>query len=199
MGCCESTASDEVSSLATPNTTATSSYFTPIEMMLLQMLMTKLPNHCRQTIIDIPPRKVLNALQHHINAQHHILRKEYPLAILCESKAISEFQALIPNHQDHFIFVDLYNTMIKSLANSGLFQASLGACQIVLNILLRDTPTDYKAINITYSFLYQIYERRQAWRAAFICMTKAIETARLCHSPNQEGICSLEDRLEQLK
>ncbi|CAF1038907.1 unnamed protein product [Adineta ricciae] len=89
--------------------------------------------------------------------------------------------------------------MISSLIFFGLIQTALEMCQLVLNILLRDTPTDYNTIYKNYFALSQIYRNRKEWRKAILCATKAIETKRLCHITDQDSIRLLENQIESLK
>ncbi|CAF1374929.1 unnamed protein product [Adineta ricciae] len=204
MGCCESSTSDHDSnqSLNSSNTRTTSSQFTTVEILeriTFQQLLLYLPNHCQKEIINLPQNKAINALRHHIKAQRHFLQDEYHLSILDELKAIDEFQTLLPNHQTHFVFVQFYDQMISNLIFFGLIQTALGMCQLVLNILLRDTPTDYDAIYKNYLALSQIYRNRKEWRKAILCATKAIETKRLCHITDQDSIRLLENQIDSLK
>ena len=78
---------------------------TEAERIQFETIISGIPVHCRQIIHNLPPRQLLNFYQYHTMAIQHGLRKEWPLSISYEHRALKGLQTLLPTQKDHYIFL----------------------------------------------------------------------------------------------
>lgn len=196
MGCCKSSADTSASCLHPTNSPDGFSFLTQAEMVQLETLLSRIPDHCREPIINLPVRQLLNLYQHHMMALHHGLKRQWQQAISYEHRAIKGFQVLLPTNKDHYIFLDFYNILSASCLALGELQAATEWIHIALAILLKHTPKDYKTISTHYFYLANTYKVLQNSKAMAEYLAKAIETARLSNNDLvQEYIPMLETEL----
>ena len=188
MGCCESYSNDADMSYSS---------VTQNERVMFEQILSQIPIDCRQEIINLVPVKhFLTAYQYHLQARDHLQRNEYLLAVVSEREAVKNMLRLLPFHEDHFIFVDMYRLLSVCLLEIGYIELSIKLRQMALNIILRYTPTDYTAINEQYLHLAFLYQIADIYKAAERCFIKIIEIARLCTELNQDYILAVELFLE---
>ncbi|CAF1391871.1 unnamed protein product [Adineta steineri] len=94
MGCCESSSDNGLSTSYNLNA---SSPLTPDETRLFKQILTEIPIHCPQAIIDLPRRQFLDIYRYHIIASYHFRRMEFQLAVLYE--IIGQVSAAIEGNQ----------------------------------------------------------------------------------------------------
>ncbi|CAF4084067.1 unnamed protein product [Adineta steineri] len=189
MGCCESSSDNGLSTSYNLNA---SSLLTPDETILFKQILNGIPLHCQQPIINLPRRQFLGIYRYHMIASYHFRRMEFQLAILYQFKAISGLQALLLEHKDHFIFIEMYSTLATCLSVTDAVSAAIEGHQMALDMLLKHTPTDYQAISSQYYGLATCYLGGQAWGQGIQHLRKGIETARLSNELNQEDIQMME-------
>jgi tetratricopeptide (TPR) repeat protein len=194
MGCCKSSPDNGISTLFSINVSSSHT----AEATMFREVVNQIPVHCRQTIINLPTNLFLHAYQYHLIANYHLRRGEFRTAIISESQAIRNLEALLPDHKDHFIFVDMYNTLSLCLSLVGAVSAAIEGNHMALAILLKHTPTDYAAISTQHFQLSSCYLKVGACGQAIEYLRKAIEIARLSNEPNREDIQMLETLLHLL-
>jgi tetratricopeptide (TPR) repeat protein len=168
-------------------------------MTQLETLLSEIPEHCREAIIKLPVRELLNLYQYHTAASHHGLQKQWQIAIAYEQHAIKGFQALLPTNRDHYIFFNFYSILSALFLGLGEVQAAIEGIYISLAILLIHTPMDYPTISNHYYYLAEAYQCKQNWKSTAQYLAKAIETARLSNDLDQEYIRTLETKLRIAK
>ncbi|CAF1271514.1 unnamed protein product [Adineta steineri] len=193
MGCCKSL----------PNITCDfrlhkikSSCLTHNEIIQFEALLSEIPDHCRQAIINLPIRQLLNIYQYHIRALDYGLQKEWQLVIAFEQRVIKRLQVLLPTDKDHYIFFNFYNVLSASFLALGALQLAIEGLHIALVILLKHTPTDYKTISMHYYHIANVYKILYDLKTMIQYLTKAIEIARLINDLDQEYIVKLETELQ---
>jgi hypothetical protein len=187
MGCCES---------FPDNNGLSSSFLTQNERKNFEQIITSIPIHCREDIINLAlPKQFLNAYQYHLWALFHFQRNEYLLAISNERIAITQMGHLLPYRQDHFIFAAIYKLLEVCLWHIGEIKLSLLIGHIVLNITIKYTPTDYTEISLQYCRLAFISLSGEAWKGAERYFMKTIELARLSNELPQDYIQEIEEFL----
>ncbi len=199
MGCCRSSPDIDIARLHRINSIRTNSPLTQTEMEQLENFLSSIPNHCRQTIINLPKRQLLNFCQYHKMALYHSLRKEWRLAISYEYRVIKRLQLLLPTNKDHYIFFNFYIMLSASYLALGELESAIEGIHIALAILLKHTPMDYKTISNNYYHLANAYKISQNWKLATRYLILAIETARLGNDLDQEFISMLETELQMVK
>jgi tetratricopeptide (TPR) repeat protein len=188
MGCCESYSN---------NAGVSYSSVTQNERAMFDRILSRIPIECRQEIINlIPVKRFLTAYQYHLQALDYLQRNEYLLAVVYERVAVQNMLRLLPYHDDHFIFVDMYKLLSVCLLETGYIELSIKSRQMALNIILKYTPTDYRAINEQYFQLAFFYLCAGICKAAERCFIKTIEIARLCIELHQDYIQKVEQLLE---
>jgi hypothetical protein len=190
MGCCESSPAIDDFSLSS---------VTPVERMTFEHIISQIPVHCRQEIINLPVQPFLRIYQYHLEAIWFIARNEFHLAMLRELQAIEGLRTLLSHCKDHFIFSDFYTILSASFIRSGNVESAIETAQISLIILVKHTPTDHKNISVTYATLALYHRLAKESRAAELCAMKAIERARLTNELSQQDISTLEEILELTK
>ncbi|CAF2376029.1 unnamed protein product [Rotaria sp. Silwood2] len=199
MGCCKSSLCIDTLYLHRSNSTRIFSSFTQAEIVQLATLLSKIPDHCQEAIINLPARKLLNLYQYHLMALHHGLQREWLLAVSCEQHVINGLQALMPTEKDHYIFFHFYSVLSACFLALGEIQTAIEGLNITLAILLKYTPMDYETISNHYCHLANVYKIIQNWEAATQCITKAIEIARLSNDLDQEYMRILETNFQLIK
>jgi tetratricopeptide (TPR) repeat protein len=155
-------------------------------MLQLETLLSGIPNHGREAIINLPVHQLLTLYQYHTMALYHGAQREWQHAISYEQRAIKGLQLLLPTDKDH------------SLALGGL-QVAIEGIHIALAILLKHTPMDYKTISIHYYNLANVYKALKNLKSTAQYLTKAIETAQLIHDLDEKYILMLETELQTTK
>jgi tetratricopeptide (TPR) repeat protein len=199
MGCCKSSSDIGIARLHRTNSVHANSPLTQTEMAQLEKFLSSIPNHCRQPIINLPKRQLLNFCRYHKMALNHSLRKEWSLAISYEYRVIKGLQLLLPNDKDHYIFFNFYSILSASYLALGELEAAIEGIHIALAILLKHTPMDYKTISIHYYNLANVYKALKNLKATAQYLTKAIETAQLSHDVDGKYILMLETELQATK
>ena len=199
MGCCQSSSHIDSSCLHSAASSGAFSFLTQAEMLQLEILLSRIPNHCREAIINLPARQLLNLYQYHTLALYHGLHKQWSHAISYEKRAIKGLQVLLPKDKDHFIFYNFYSILSASFLALGGLQVAVEGIHITLAILLKHTPMDYQTISIHYYHLANVYKAIQNSKATAQYLTKAIEIARLSNDVDQEYISMLETELQSTK
>ncbi len=194
MGCCKSSPDIGISRLYPTNST-----LNQIEMRQLEALLSGIPHHCREDIMKLPVRQLLNHYQYHKMAVYHGLRKEWSLAISYEYRVIKGLQTLLPTEKDHYIFFHFYSILSASFLALGELEVAIEGIHIALAILLKHTPMDYKTISHHYYYLANVYITLQDWKVTAQYLIKAIETARLMNELDQDYIHLLETELQTTK
>ncbi|UJR10536.1 hypothetical protein I4U23_014736 [Adineta vaga] len=192
MGCCKSLVVVVTSHLSLSKLRRRSTSLTHAEITQLQIIFAGIPEHCRDTILSLPARQLLNLYQYHMMALYHGLQKEWKLSISCEQRVIKGLQALLPTDKDHYIFFNFYSVLSASFLALGALQQAVEGLHLALAILLKHTPVDYKTISIHYYHLANAYKALHNSRASAQCLSKAIETSRLRTDPRQTYIPILE-------
>jgi hypothetical protein len=194
MGCCESLPNDVISlsPITNPNHVSSSLPLTPGEQVLFQQILTKIPVHCREAIVNLPGKQFLKIYQCHLIAKNYFQRNEYRLASISESEAIKGMESLLPAQKDHFIFIDMYNILTMCTVALGLLSVAIESSEFALAISLKHTPTNYTAISEQYFQLSVLFKLGSSWRTAAGHLTRAIELERLSNAPNQERIHAFE-------
>jgi hypothetical protein len=82
-----------------------------VDSMEIQKILSLIPVHCRQEIINLPAQQFLKVYQHHLIGKYYFERKHFLLALTHEYRAMQGLLDMMPNHKGHFIFVDLCNVM----------------------------------------------------------------------------------------
>ncbi len=199
MGCCKSSSDIGIARLHRTNSVHANSPLTQTEMAQLEKFLSSIPNHCRQPIINLPKRQLLNFCRYHKMALNHSLRKEWSLAISYEYRVIKGLQLLLPNHKDHYIFFNFYSILSASYLALGELEAAIEGIHIALAILLKHTPMDYKTISNNYYHLANAYKVSQNWKATGQYLILAIETARHGNDLDQDFIPMLKTELQMVK
>jgi hypothetical protein len=199
MGCCKSLLNIGSSRFHSNNSTRASSALSQAEMTQLETLLSGIPDHCREAIINLPARQLLNLYQYHTIALYHGLQREWQIVILYELDVIKGFQALLPMNKDHYIFLNFYSILSASFLALGELQAAIEGIHSALVILLKHTPTDYTTISNHYCYLAEAYKAKQNWESTAEYLTKAIDTPQLKNDLDQEYIRTLETELQMAK
>jgi hypothetical protein len=190
MGCCESSPNDVDHS---------SSSVTSNERMAFEKLLATMPANCRQQLRDLPVRRVLDVYEFHLTAMFFAIRKEYFLAIFNEMIAIQELKQMLPRHEDHFMFTNMYKVLCECYYAIGHLEQAAEAGEIGVTIVLKHTPTDYKNISLQYYRLVQLYIILNKWQQTEQCIMKAIETGRQSSELPQAFIQGLEQCLVMVR
>ncbi|CAF3546024.1 unnamed protein product [Rotaria sordida] len=199
MGCCKSSLYINTLRSHRSNSTRISSSFTQTEMIQLGTILSNIPDHYQEAIINLPARKLLNFYQYHLMALYYGLQREWLLAIVCEQYAIKGLQALMPTEKDHYIFFNFYSVLSACFLALGEIETAIKGLHITLDILLKHTPMDYKTISNHYYHLGNAYRTIQNWEAALQSLTQAIEIAQLSNDLDQEYIHNLEANFQLIK
>ncbi|CAF4653708.1 unnamed protein product [Rotaria sp. Silwood1] len=168
-------------------------------MVQLGTLLSKIPDHYQEAIINLPVRKLLNFYHYHLMALYYGQQRQWLLAVLCEQHVIKGLQALMPTEKDHYIFFNFYSVLSACLLALGEIQTAIEGLHITLSILLKHTPMDYKTISNHYYHLANVYKIIPNWEAASQYITKAIELARLSNDLDQEYIHILETNFQVIQ
>jgi hypothetical protein len=199
MGCCKSSPDIRSLRLNLTNAIRINSSLTQTEMMQLEAFLSGIPDHCRQIIVNLPPRQLLTFYQYHTMALQHGLKREWSLAISYEHRVIKGLQALLPTAKDHYVFFNYYTVLSASFLALGELEAAIEGILIALAILLKHTPMDYRTISKYYHYLANVFTSLQEWKATVYYLTKAIEIARFMTDLDQEYIDMLEAELQMAK
>ena len=149
MGCIHSSSND--SNLLLPNSnivdqnSASSSSLTIAEQIEIEKILSKIPQHCRQTIANFPPRQLLNIYQRHFLAKYYTEQKNFACAIAQECRVCEELEVLMGNDQEHFIYIDMYNVLSKCFMELNAAPTALQLSRSVMALLLKYTPMDHAA------------------------------------------------------
>ncbi|CAF1402968.1 unnamed protein product [Adineta steineri] len=193
MGCRQSI-------LSSPNPNpAPSSSLSSADSIELEEILAEIPIHCRQPLINLPVQQFLNVYQHHLVGKYYFGQNKFLLAIAHEFQAMSQLGDMMPNHKDHFIFVDICNIVSSCFLELHVVEGAVLTSQWALNITEKYTPTDYKTISYQYSRLGIAYQAKQAWKEARYYLTKAIDTTRLTNEIDEEYIRKLEADFDLIK
>jgi hypothetical protein len=199
MGCCKSSLDIEILHLNSTNSARIDSTLTQTETKQLEIFLSEIPDHCRQIIVNLPARQLLNFYQYHTMALQHGLKREWSLAISYEHRVLKGLQTLLPTQKDHYIFFYFYTVLSASFLALGEFEAAIEGLYIALAILLKYTPMDYRTISGYYRHLANAFRILQEWKATAYYLIKAIATARLMTDFDQEYIGILEAELQIAK
>ncbi len=180
MGCCQSSLS-------------------PMDRIAYEYILTFIPVHCKQEIINLSPRKFLTIYRKHLAAENHLERKEYLAAIVSECQAIEELEVLLNHHKDHFIFADMHNLLSICYWEMGNIGQAFVRSLIALAIRIKYTPTDYTEISLHFLRLALIYIVTDELKEAEECLTKAIITGRLSIVLSQTYVQRLEETLAYVR
>ncbi len=172
---------------------------TEAERIQFETILSGIPVHCRQIILNLPPRQLLNFYQYHTMAIQHGLRKEWPLSISYEHRALKGLQTLLPTQKDHYIFFNFYTVLSASFLALGEFEVAIEGLYLALAIVLKYTPMDYRTISGYYHHLAKVFTIVHDWKAATHYLIKATYTARLMNDLDQEYIDILETELRLAK
>ncbi|CAF1145366.1 unnamed protein product [Adineta steineri] len=112
---------------------------------------------------------------------------------------MSQLGDMMPNHKDHFIFVDICNIVSSCFLELHVVEGAVLTSQWALSITEKYTPTNYKTISYQYSRLGIAYQAKQAWKEARYYLTKAIDTTRLTNEIDEEYIRKLEADFDLIK
>jgi len=198
MGCCESSHSKRNPLCPVTNPRCVSP-FEPTEAMLLKQILDKIPPRFRQPIANLPVRPFLKVYQLHLLAIYHMKRQELLVASRHELQAINGLETLLSNHKDHILFVDMYGILSISLFGLDRVPEALNYCKMALTLLLQHNPTDYIELHGIYYHMASCYKGIHAWRETISCLTKTIETIRLCPTPDEEYVRKAQADIELLK
>ncbi len=138
MGCCQSSLS-------------------PMERMAFQYILTFIPTHCQQDIINLPARKFLDIYQKHLDAENHLRQEEYLAAIISECQAIQGLEVLLHDHKDNFIFADMHKLLSICYWRTGNIELAFIRGISALATRLKHKPTDYTEIILQCFRLVFIY------------------------------------------
>ena len=172
------------------------SSLTPTERNAYERMLTSIPVHFQQEIIRLPTKKVFDVYKYHLAAVYYLQRKEYQTAVLSEYVAIRDLELLIPEHKDHVIFIPMHKLLSVCFCEIKNFEVAIKEGQIVLDIMLKHTPTDYTEIGLQYfrvAFFGLVGNR---WKIAERCFMKAIETSRLSDGLQQDFVQKMEEFLQ---
>jgi len=170
-----------------------------MDRMAFQYILTYIPLHCQQEIVNLPTRKFLDIYQKHITAENHLEQKEYLAAIISECQAIQDLEVLLKHHKDNFIFADMHKLLSICYWQMGNIELAFRRGIVALAIRLKHMPTDYTEISLQYFRLVFMYLIRDEWTKAEECLMKAIITARLSTDLPQTYIQELEEALLYLR
>jgi len=199
MGCCKSPSDIGIARLHQTNSARTNSPLTQAEIAQLETFLSGIPDHCREPIIILPARQLLNLYQDHKKALYHALQREWSLAISYEYRVIKALQTRLSPDKDHYIFFNFYSILSASFLALGELEAAIEGIHIALAILLKHTPMDYKTISNHYYHLANAYRALNDWKATTHYLIKAIETAWLSNGFDQEYIRMLQTELQIAK
>jgi tetratricopeptide (TPR) repeat protein len=199
MGCCRSSSEISASRLHRTNSAGAFSSLTQAEMLQLDTLLSGIPNHGRQAIINLPVHQLLNLYQYHTMALYHAAQREWQHAISYEHRAIKGLQVMLPTDKDHYIFFNCYKILSASFLALGELQVAIEGIHTALAILLKHTPMDYKTISTHYYNLANVYKALKNLKSTAQYLTKAIETAQLIHDLDEKYILMLETELQTTK
>ena len=186
MGCCKSSPSDG-------SVTALSGIMN--ESMMFEEILSKIPVQHQQQLRNLPRQIFLDIYKHHLAACIFALQKEYVLAIYNETTAIGELKLMLPQHQDHIIFLFMYQVLCECCWQIGNMEQVTEFGEIIVTLMLKHTPTDYAKISVQYHRLAQAYLIREKWEETEQCIMKAIEAGRLSDESMQAFVCKLEECL----
>ncbi|CAF1290232.1 unnamed protein product [Adineta ricciae] len=191
MGSCISNNSEQLRS-------SSSAPVYPIENQVFQRVLATIPNQFRQEIANLPAREFLDAYEYHAIAVLNYQRKDYDLARLIETLAISKLEILLPQNKDHWIFMELYKILATCAILSAHVPTAIHAHQSVLHILMKYTPTDYVVIAEEYYKLSIIYKVFKDYRGSIDYLTRAIESAQSSEQADAEWIRTMEAKRQAL-
>lgn len=202
MGCIHSSSNN--GDLVLPNSdnfdqNSLSSSLTVGEQLEVKKILSEIPQHCRETIAKLPPRQLLNIYQRHFLAKYYIEQKNFVCAIAHEYQVMKELEVLLPNDQDHFIYIDIYNVMSKCLLELSSVPKALEISRSAMALLLRYTPMDHAAISAQYSYISIIYQIKKEWANAEYCLKEAINRAQQLNQTDHQYIELLQKNLDLIK
>ncbi|CAF1292606.1 unnamed protein product [Rotaria sordida] len=192
MGCCESSSDGDMSIFFNTNN---SWILTPDKTKVFRQTLNQIPVPCRQAIINLPVRDFFNAYEKHLLANYHAKERHFGRALALEKFAIRDFLVLLPEHQDHFIFADIYRTLSKCLLEMGLILPAIETSQKTLDILLKHIPSNNEAISTQYFNLAICYLNSGIYNESWQYLSKTIVIARHSNVPNLENLDILETTL----
>jgi tetratricopeptide (TPR) repeat protein len=189
MGCCKSF----------PNNVGQSSSVILIDIMAFEKILSLMPVDCRQQLKNLPLRRFLDTYDFHLAAVFYAIRKKYFLAIFNELLAIKELKLMLPHHEDHFIFANMYQVLCECYFQIYNPELAAEAGEIAVSIMLKHTPTDYKKISLQYYQLAKLYMIQDQWQKTEQYIVKAIEIGRLSNELPQGFIQALEQVFVMLR
>lgn len=170
-----------------------------MDRLAYEYILTSIPVHCKQEIMNLPPRKFLTIYGKHLTAESHLEQNEYLAAIVSQCQAIEDLEVLLNHHKDHFIFANMHKLLSICYLEMGNVELAFVRGLLALAIRIKHTPTDYTEISLQYFRLALIYIVKDEWKEAEECLTKAIITARLSIMLPQSYIQQLEETLAYLR
>ncbi len=188
MGCCKSLPNNSSSALSS---------LTLEETIVFEQILSRIPVHCHQEIINLPSlRHLISVYKCHLGAMYFLLLREFRLAILSEYNAIHNIECLLPDHKDHFIFASMHRVLSTCYCEMGNMKLAVGEGQIALNIMLKHIPIDYTEISLQYFRVAFFCLQGHEWKEAEQYFMKTIETARLSNVLQGDYIQKMEELLE---
>ena len=165
----------------------------------LKQILDGIPLHCREPIIHLPRKQVLDVHRHHILAICHLQKQEIVAASQNELQAIKRLKTLLPQNKDHYLFMEMYCVLSECLFKLDQIPDAFVACKNALELLLAYTPTDYEELSIIYNRLGQCCKAQHTWTDAIGYLTRAIASMRQCSTPNEKSILIVQNDIELIK
>jgi len=169
------------------------------EATVFKQILDAIPPAYREPITHLPPRPLIDIHRHHIKAICQLQKHQISAASHNEMYAVQRLKGLLPNHKNHYLFMEMYCVLSESLLKQNEIADALVASKNALELLLEYTPTDYQERSIVSNRLGQCYKAEHAWTDAITSLTQAIEYLRQCSSSNNESIASVQADIDLIK